>query len=465
MRFLDQRLHQNRRLVPRRLWSGALLSGLCLIATGCGPLSSRSASLKIATTWSEDERTALANEFKRWLADQPDGQGLAHDIEWLYVDPGESLIRVISAYNKGPVARGRSIDLALGGSVAAYSALERQGWLANAGMPGGIRWRIARREPIRFAVNGAIGDGRALLAGGDPSQIIAYAYPGRRFTFDDPRHAPWALAWAKSVLNESDWAAGYARLVRTAGASQRVCRLAGAALASVERGEAAVAPALLREDRSETNSVVFVSGPRGLDWVEGVAIVQGGGNITLSNLFLEFLGERGQAEAPSTVDVSSPAADALLADLLGATLVDAQNELSAACETLGFTRQWPVYEAVLTESPPWPPASVAKLLKGKDSGALLETLLQQVAPEADCRSWLFRSWLLPEHPVDDKLLAELADAVKGRLVREERFRAWLRAEWTAWARQRYRRVDRQARRTFLSVVPERVERTDGSSHP
>jgi hypothetical protein len=75
---------------------------------------------------------------------------------------------------------------------------------------------------------------------------------------------------------------------------------------------------------------------------------------------------------------------------------------------------------------------------------LLETLAAQVAPDADVRAWLLRSWLAPGRPVDGRLLDELASAEGGRLVREPRFRAWLRAEWTAWARQRYRRIARVA---------------------
>jgi hypothetical protein len=105
----------------------------------------------------------------------------------------------------------------------------------------------------------------------------------------------------------------------------------------------------------------------------------------------------------------------------------------------------------MTEPPPWPPASVQKMLQREDEGAaLLETLSREVAPAADLRAWLVRSWLAPPRQVDGRLLLELARAEEGRLAREPRFRAWLRAEWTAWARQRYRRVARLAEQ----AVPE-----------
>jgi hypothetical protein len=76
--------------------------------------------------------------------------------------------------------------------------------------------------------------------------------------------------------------------------------------------------------------------------------------------------------------------------------------------------------------------------------SLIETLSAEVAPEAPARAWLLRSWLGPGRSIDEQLLSELTLAAEGRLYREPRFRAWLRDEWTAWARQRYRRVARVA---------------------
>jgi hypothetical protein len=50
------------------------------------------------------------------------------------------------------------------------------------------------------------------------------------------------------------------------------------------------------------------------------------------------------------------------------------------------------------------------------------------------------------------LLAEIARACDGRIADEPRLRAWLRAEWTAWARQRYRRVARLAAGAWVPPV-------------
>jgi hypothetical protein len=141
-----------------------------------------------------------------------------------------------------------------------------------------------------------------------------------------------------------------------------------------------------------------------------------------------------------------PAVESLAADLLGATLVDAQDELWAAWGALERAGQPERALRWMDEPPPWPPAFVAKLLSrgGENAMSLTETLARELAPEPAARAWLMRSWLSPSRHVDLTLLAELSHAAGGRLGTEPRFRAWLRAEWTAWARQRYRRVARLA---------------------
>ncbi|MEJ7637931.1 MAG: hypothetical protein WKF75_08110, partial [Singulisphaera sp.] len=120
--------------------------------------------------------------------------------------------------------------------------------------------------------------------------------------------------------------------------------------------------------------------------------------------------------------------DSLLADLLGATLVDAQDELWDAWEVLENAGRPERAERLLTEAPPWPPASVEIILRLDPSSALPETLAGQLAPDADVRAWLLQSWLRPTRLIDGAWLEELAEGAGGRLVGEPRFRAWLRAE-------------------------------------
>ncbi len=159
-------------------------------------------------------------------------------------------------------------------------------------------------------------------------------------------------------------------------------------------------------------------------------------------MFFRFLHETGQAETPRADATGGTEVDSLLADLLGAALVDAQDELWTAWITLKQADQPPRAALIVVDAgSPWPPASIEKL-EGDNAEVLVQTLIEQLAPDAELRAWLSRSWLGAKRLVDGSLLEEIAQAADGRLVREPRFRARLRAEWTAWARQRYRRVTR-----------------------
>jgi hypothetical protein len=249
------------------------------------------------------------------------------------------------------------------------------------------------------------------------------------------------LAWANGELAASSWAEGYARLVRGAGYSQRIGRQAGAGLAAVERGEASTTPTARINMAAQLARFNFIPAPKPSEWMEGAAIVVGQDHQRHSRLFFEFLDATGRAERPPATMRSDDMTDTLLADLLGATLVDAQDELWTAWDTMARAGEPPRALMWLTQAPPWPPASIEKLEKDH-SEALIQTLVEQVAPDPDLRAWLLRSWLGPKRLVDESLLEEIGRAADGRLAREPRFRAWLRAEWTAWARQRYRRVTR-----------------------
>jgi hypothetical protein len=270
---------------------------------------------------------------------------------------------------------------------------------------------------------------------------------------DDFRHDPVSFEWARGELEAGSWAEGYARLVRLAGDPRPIGRQPGAAAAALERDETPRALRVRGKGRAQTRAgrpIIELESEsvKEAEWVEGVALLRGGDNPALAQELLRFLAARGEAESPSP-DLDARAGDleasSLLDDFLGATLVDAQDELVAAWRKLASAGHPERAERWMSEAPPWPPASVDKLLaRGEEGAVLLETLSTQIAPEADLRNWLLRSWLAPPRRVDGRLLSELAQAQGGRLVREPRFRMWLRSEWTAWARQRYRRVARLA---------------------
>ena len=107
--------------------------------------------------------------------------------------------------------------------------------------------------------------------------------------------------------------------------------------------------------------------------------------MATARAFLEFLDQRGGASGESS-DQAKPSlsadVEALACDLLGATLVDAQDELRKAIEEVDEAGSPPGAAPLLTPLPPWPPASVEKLLRkgGEESATLIETLTAQLAP-------------------------------------------------------------------------------------
>jgi hypothetical protein len=257
---------------------------------------------------------------------------------------------------------------------------------------------------------------------------------------DDPRRDPITLALLKSALGRGAWGGHYADVVRAFGNAYRVGHQSGAALASLERGEVEIAPAIEAEVR-EGDSVAFTPSTGVL--IEGVAVLRRSVSPELASRFMQFLEEQRRAEVPTQDERDESEGDLLLAELLGAAVVDAREEIGPALEALKRTNRPELAERWLVP-PPWPPASVQKLRKTDPSGALMEALAEQVAPDLDIRFWLLESWQGPNRPLDGKVLRALAGAVDGKLVAEPRFRAWVRAEWTAWARQCYRRIVRQS---------------------
>jgi hypothetical protein len=374
------------------------LIGVMTGAAGCDP--SASDGLVVATSWPLADRRRMESEFQNWLKSSSSFTGSkAIEINWLILGPGDDLLRV--------VGRRHPPDVLLGGCASALASLAQHQDFVPIQSADSALWSMVLRVDDRQS---------AERSGGQLDPITIPLTPPN-ITIDDPRSDPISLAWAWGQLDRGRFPEGYARLVRVARNPRRIGRQAGSALPA-SRG------------------------------AEGVAILRSAGHQDLAQEFLRFLAETQQltAHPAQPSNETDPAVETLVADLLGATLVDAQDELWAAWTALERTGYPATALKRMTEPPPWPPASVAKILAqpGEKAMTLIETLAREIAPEPPVRAWLVRSWLSPSRLVDDTLLTELAQAVEGRLCREPRFRAWLRAEWTAWARQRYRRVLRVA---------------------
>lgn len=411
-------LGPQRRPRPPRVDSrrGGVLGFLCLVVaiTGCEPLARN--HLIVATAWSRADRGRIDEEFASWQQrhQTSPGEGPIR-IDWVVLAPDDDLERL-------PGGRS-SPDVLLGGDARAYRRLARAGRLAPLPIDDSPSWAVAREAMIRL-VSSSSGKGRSSSPGA-----------GRAVAFDDPRNDPISLAWAVSLL-AADFKEGYSGLVRAAGSRRRIGRRPGSAAAAIERGEADEGIALVDGARD-------AGGPTGIRWPEGVAILAEGRHRVESARFLRFLAETDRAgRAPVEPDVEKTDVSVLVSELLGATLVDAQDELCAAWAALDRAGSPPGPRRALTEPPPWPPASIAKILerRGDQAMTMIETLAGQLTTDPGARAWLVSSWLSPPRVTDVGVLEELIRAADGRLMREPRFRNWLRAEWTAWARQRYRRV-------------------------
>jgi hypothetical protein len=367
--------------------------------------------LRVATSWARSDREEIECELR-------DRAERAKSIRLIWIELPEGIPLSRLSDHLPPV------DVFLGGPLAEYERLARAGTLQPLEEDAPSRWRVARRSMI---------DRGSPLGQG-----------AERPALDDPRVSPVTLAWAAGVLGNANWQDGYAALVRDFGHSlHRPGWVAGGALASSMREPgwsplASRGPGTSRDVGPDSRSIVYE---------EGVGIVRGTRHEAAARRFLEYLASRPLIPGGSSERTIDPDATDLLADLLGATLVDAQDELRAAWKLLDRGDSSVSAQAVrwLSEPPPWPPASVEKLQnRGGDRAiAMVHDLAGQIAPDPALRFWLIQSWLKPRRLFDRALLAELSRAEDGRLVREPRFRAWLRGEWTAWARQRYRRVARR----------------------
>ncbi len=202
-------------------------------------------------------------------------------LEWLLLTPGDDMERVFR--------RRRPPDVLLGGPLPSLDRLARAERLLPLSASGLARYCVSRRTD-----NG-------------PADL------------GDPRTDVRSLAWAKRQLESGRWSEGYARLVDIAGHSPRIGRHTG-----LEQGV-----------RREHGIVVSPSDPL---LAEGVGVLATSRDPALAKEFVRFLLETDQAELARPSGATDGASDSdfelLLADLLGATLVDAQDELWAAWKVL-----------------------------------------------------------------------------------------------------------------------------------
>lgn len=403
------------------------LAAAGLLATGCGsefitPVS----QLVIATDLPEPLTTSLTRAFR---AADPGGP----PVVWRRLEPFGDPSRL--------VVHDTTIQAVLTGAVWSLDRLAAAGRLEALGSKGLRKWRSFRRGEVGLALRTDLFEARGMEP---PTGWAAWTDPRMEgfLALGDPRRDPATLALARARLATTQiWAGGYAEWLRAGGLARPIGRTPEAALVELAQGAVAAAPGVGDALPAIIPTVRIL--PLGPGPPAGLGLVRRAEGPTLAaRRFVAFLEQRQLLESETLPPAIS---DTLLADLLGAVVVEAQPELIEAFRVLRSTGGRPDLEARLTEAPPWPPASVQELKTQASATPLVEALADEIAPSLEARFWLLESWNRKPEPIGGPFLEELADAAQGRLVAEPRFRGWLRGEWTAWARQRARRVARQAR--------------------
>ena len=410
------------------LWLALVLTAL--YCTGCVPVGED--EIVVATCWGDRECRALETEFARWSSSPEEALDQPTRIRWIRLAPGDDPALVADRLG--------AVDVLLGGLATSYERLAEAGHLAHPDVGSGPLWITAGRGAIGWAFNPS--EIRKVAGGppGDWRAALTTSFSGR-LALGDPRYDPTTRTLAAALL-QTDWATGYAALIRLAAQSRRIEPAGQSSLAAVERGRAILAPAVAG-DLAAGSTLAWTPATGDLERIEGAAMIRGSAQPERSGAFLRFLASR-HPQAATVSPAVSPRAMDLRDELLGAALVEAQDELWlawAALERAG----WPAKRVDdLLKAPPWPPASIEKMRAKESSTILLDTLAEQIAHDPYDRAWLLEFWERPPGRVDGAFLEELATVNGGRLGSNPRLRAWLRGEWVAWTRQNARRVTREA---------------------
>jgi hypothetical protein len=247
-------------------------------------------------------------------------------------------------------------------------------------------------------------------------------------------------------MGSLDFQATYARWLRLYGNAEAIEPTATAALARLRPRGPSTHAALCGESTARALGRAFVPLDQPLTTQLGCVLPTA---ASQSDALLQVIepitsGDTGRRGA---IDLSDILSIDLLVDLMKCVIIDARVELSMAAQALaGSVGEFSTRaERAFVEPPPWPPASIVELRKKPQGPGLIDSLLTQLTPDVSARRWLGVSWDRPPAPLDSASVRALASAEGGALLTAPRIRAWLRAEWAAWARQRFRRVARLAR--------------------
>jgi hypothetical protein len=339
----------------------------------------------------------------------------------------------------------------LGVSPALIERLDRASLLADA-QAGGVH-PIARS---RFVLGY---QGMAAVSGTASWKGLSAVEWADRLVLPDPRHdRGWADALV-AAFQDREFARTYSEILglfanaRSLETNSRAClarmRRDGGSGAAFCPEHAAIAGQLQYESVTPPNGVL----QRGALLSRGVGRADAAAVLTAAAAWDRVVDPKGKFDVavPEVAESSQRdvVADELLRDLLICTCAVAQPELRAAAAAV--RRHWksrPEAAArargFMVEPPPWPPASVQALRERPSGPALVDALAAELAVDAGPARPLLEAWSEPPRAMGASELWAIAACDGGRIARGAVFRAWLTAEWTAWARQRFRRVARLA---------------------
>lgn len=374
---------------------------LVVLSTGCGEGPGGREALVIWTTWDR----ARCDEVERvWKASR--GPGPFARPVWVPIAE-DSLIRRLSNDHR--------VDLLLGGSPRLFESLASADLLRPPEDPGARSWQQVAITPV--GVLAASGTREAPESWGR-----LQGTPARPLVLDDPRTDRATRCWVEARLGAATWSDGYAEIARVAATA------VSAGWPAVDDGTAGRIGMVGRD--APTPLIHFIEGgavPRSSRRAEEAI-----------RLLATLAAESTEIEAL----VMDPLVSELTAELVGATLIDAHDDLRSSWRRLEAAGRIEATAARLLQPPPWPPTSVLLLNEDPARADDLDALATELAPSLEARAWLRTSWDVARRPIDGAFLAELASVDGGGLARSAGFRAWLRGEWAAWAGQWYRWVGR-----------------------
>ena len=413
---MNQTAHQtNHRPARRTILQAGLLVGM----SGCSNSSVLfdqvvGRALRLATPWPAQLREQLATDFDKWITEN---SLTPIRIEWFACSDND-----VAAFSSG--ASARLVDALVGGHVRSHQALRDESRMTF--------HLAAVRTPV------VVADKFTQVIGWQSvSEPNLWPSAGPPLAFPSPLLDELSRVYSMAVWNSNpDQAIGYARWIKLA-----------RGFAVTAKSHAAARLALVPSNSSPNawkggaglNEALGLQPAEPVHWPEALTFFDSdAGGMPLRDLFQRFCHDTNRLKTVISADKTASAE--VMLDLAAILLDRCHADLQAAWQVIDQStgEERARTERYLTERPPWPPASVQDLAKRRGFEYVV-ALVEQMAVDGDERDWLIHEFQQPAGLVD---LKRLENAVDGRLKNSIRFRAWLRAEWSAWVRQRCRRVQR-----------------------